>query len=114
MWSGLFRHTRALGVSPEIKWLSLYKGLPEDIYPEDAPLLVRVMFDDLQQWNWLQALAKEMSSTAPLLVLCSSWSFSQLGKWLTEIANARQEGRKEFFGSGILAFFLSFYGYSER
>ncbi|ELE9243857.1 DUF4123 domain-containing protein [Enterobacter kobei] len=85
------------GFSPEIKWLSLYKGLPEDIYPEDAPLLVRVMFDDLQQWNWLQALAKEMSSTAPLLVLCSSWSFSQLGKWLTEIANARQEGREGIF-----------------
>ncbi|WP_196297558.1 hypothetical protein [Enterobacter kobei] len=55
------------GFSPEIKWLSLYKGLPEDIYPEDAPLLVRVMFDDLQQWNWLQALAKEMSSTAPVM-----------------------------------------------
>ncbi|CAM6950200.1 MULTISPECIES: DUF4123 domain-containing protein [Enterobacter] len=85
------------GFSPEIKWQSLYKGLPEEIYPEDAPLLVRVMFDDLQQWNWLQALAKEMSSTAPLLIICSPWTLSGLGKWLTEIVNARQEGREGVF-----------------
>ncbi|MFP1807396.1 hypothetical protein ACLEED_16815 [Lonsdalea quercina] len=25
-----------------IEWQSLYQGLPEDIYPEDAPVLVRV------------------------------------------------------------------------
>lgn len=85
------------GFSPVIKWQSLYKGLPEDIYPGEAPLLVRVMLDDLQQWSWLQALAKEMSSTAPLLVLCSSWPLSRLGEWLTQITNARQEGREGIF-----------------
>lgn len=75
------------GFSPQIKWQSLYKDLPEDIYPEDAPLLMRIMFNDLQQWNWLQALAKEMSSTAPLLILCSLWPLSRLGEWLTQITN---------------------------
>ncbi|SNY72828.1 DUF4123 domain-containing protein [Enterobacter sp. CC120223-11] len=85
------------GFSPQIKWQSLYKDLPEDIYPEDAPLLIRIVINDLQQWNWLQALAKEMSTKAPLLILCSSWPLSRLGKWLTQIANARQEGREGIF-----------------
>lgn len=98
------------GFSPQIKWQSLYKDLPEDIYPEDAPLLMRIMFNDLQQWNWLQALAKEMSSTAPLLILCSLWPLSRLGEWLTQITNARQEGREgifRFWDSRIFSYFFT-------
>lgn len=60
------------GFSPAIKWQSLYRGLPENIYPDDAPLLVRIELEDAQQVQWLYALAHEAAATAPLLVLGSS------------------------------------------
>ncbi|WP_312212401.1 DUF4123 domain-containing protein [Pseudescherichia sp.] len=85
------------GFSPAIKWQSLYQGLPEDIYPEDAPLLVRIELDDAQQVQWLYALACEASATAPLLVLGSSWPFDTLAKWLTQCIDVQHEGRSGIF-----------------
>ncbi|POD99118.1 DUF4123 domain-containing protein [Pectobacterium odoriferum] len=85
------------GFSPAIKWQSLYQGLPENIYPEDAPLLVRIELSDIQQVQWLYALAHEAAVTAPLLVLSSSWPFEALAGWLTRCVDARHEGRPGIF-----------------
>ena len=39
--------------SNPMMWQSLYQGLPEDIYPEDAPVLVRVDLSDAEHVQWL-------------------------------------------------------------
>ncbi|MFP1761066.1 DUF4123 domain-containing protein [Lonsdalea quercina] len=80
-----------------IEWQSLYQGLPEDIYPEDAPVLVRVNLSDIEHVQWLQNLATEMLASAPLLVCGSSWLFEQLSVWLRDCANAKHEGREGIF-----------------
>lgn len=85
------------GFSSSIKWQSLYRGLPENIYPEDAPLLVRIGLDDAQQVQWLYELAYEVSAIAPLLVLGSSWPFDALAKWLTNCIDAQHEERPGIF-----------------
>ena len=85
------------GFSPEIKWHSLYEGLPEDIHREDAPLLVRIELDDEQQVRWLYDLAREVSATAPLLIVSSRWPFSLLANWLGQCTDARHEGRAGIF-----------------
>ncbi|QHM74705.1 hypothetical protein C7M52_00647 [Mixta theicola] len=83
--------------SPEITWCSLYKGLPEDIYIEEAPLLVRIEFADAQQVQWLYSLAKEASLTAPLLLLGGKWLFEDVSGWLTGCIDALHEGRPGVF-----------------
>lgn len=85
------------GFSPAIKWQSLYQGLPENIYPDDAPLLVRIELEDAQQVQWLYALAREAVATAPLLVLGSSWRFEVLAEWLIRCIDAQHEGRAGIF-----------------
>lgn len=83
--------------SNPIRWQSLYHGLPEDIYPEDAPVLVRVNLSDAEHAQWLQNLAAEMMESAPLLICGSCWSFEQLAVWLRDCANAQHEGREGIF-----------------
>lgn len=85
------------GFSPALAWSSLYKGLPEDIYQEDAPLLVRIDLDELQQVQWMYELAREVSLKAPLLVIVSPWSFSLLADWLRQCVDASHEGRDGVF-----------------
>lgn len=80
------------GFSPAIRWQSLYQGLPENIYLDDAPLLVRIKLEDAQQVQWLYALAHEAAVTAPLLVLGSSWRFDVLAEWLVRCIDAEHEG----------------------
>lgn len=72
-------------------------GLPENIYPDDAPLLVRIELEDAQQVQWLYALAREAVATAPLLVLGSSWRFEVLAEWLIRCIDAQHEGRAGIF-----------------
>ena len=83
--------------SNPMMWQSLYHGLPEDIYPEDAPVLVRVNLSDAEHAQWLQNLAAEMMESAPLLICGSCWSFEQLAVWLRDCANAQHEGREGIF-----------------
>lgn len=83
--------------SHPMMWQSLYHGLPEDIYPEDAPVLVRVNLSDVEHAQWLQNLAAEMMESAPLLICGSYWSFEQLAVWLRDCANAQHEGRGGIF-----------------
>lgn len=85
------------GFSPQIQWQSLYQGLPENIYPEDAPLLVRIDLCDVQQVQWLYALAQEVAKTAPLLVLGTSWLFDTVAQWLVCCIDAEHEGRAGIF-----------------
>jgi hypothetical protein len=85
------------GFSPEIKWHSLYQGLPEDIYREDAPLLVRIELNDEQQVLWMRELAEDILPHAPLLVIGSLWNFPELAKWLGQCVNASHEGREGIF-----------------
>ncbi|SNY79310.1 DUF4123 domain-containing protein [Enterobacter sp. CC120223-11] len=85
------------GFSPPILWQSLYLDMPENIYPEDAPVLVRIHLTDAEQILWFQNLAAEMTSSAPLLICGSKWSFERLSHWLRDCANARHEGREGIF-----------------
>lgn len=83
--------------STSVMWQSLYHGLPEDIYPEDAPLLVRVNLSDAEHAQWLHNLAAEMMESAHLLICGSCWPFEQLAVWLRDCANAQHEGREGIF-----------------
>jgi hypothetical protein len=83
--------------SNSMMWQSLYHGLPEDIYPEDAPVLVRASLSDAEHVQWLHNLAAEMMESAPLLICGSSWPFEQLADWLRDCVNAQHEGREGIF-----------------
>ncbi|MDR7344983.1 hypothetical protein J2X14_003425 [Pantoea alhagi] len=83
-----------------VEWQSLYHGLPEAFIVDDAPLVARIMLDDLQQMQWLKGTSQQVFVQAPLLLLCSNWSFSALAGWLTQCMDILQEGR-----SGILRFY---------
>lgn len=83
-----------------VEWQSLYHGLPEAFIVDDAPLVARIMLDDLQQMQWLKGTSQQVFVQAPLLLLCSNWSFSALAGWLTQCIDILQEGR-----SGILRFY---------
>lgn len=83
-----------------VEWQSLYQGLPEEFIVDDAPLLVRIILDDVQQVQWLQEISQRVVVQAPLLLLCSPWPFSALAGWLTQCMDIQQEGK-----SGILRFY---------
>lgn len=83
--------------SPPLVWRSLYQGLPEDALPEESPLLIRISLNDPQQKQWFTELAQKVQKTAPLLVLCSPWSFTTLAEWLTACIDATHEGRAGLF-----------------
>jgi len=83
--------------SNPMMWQSLYHGLPEDIYPEDAPVLVRGNLSDAEHAQWLHNLAAEMVESAPLLICGSCWPFEQLAVWLRDCTNAQHEGRQGIF-----------------
>lgn len=61
-----------------VKWQSLYHGLPEAFIVDDAPLIARIMLDDIQQIQWLKDMSLQVVVQAPLLLLCSHWPFSAL------------------------------------
>lgn len=83
-----------------VEWQSLYNGLPEAFIVDDAPLIARITFDDLQQMQWLKDISQRVVVQAPLLLLCSCWPFSAQASWLTQCMDILQEGR-----SGILRFY---------
>lgn len=83
--------------SPPIKWQSLYQGLPENSLPEEAPLLIRIALNEPQHKQWFIDLAQRTKETAPLLVICSQWSFTALAEWLTDCIDAKHEGRAGLF-----------------
>ncbi|MNC06712.1 hypothetical protein D3C75_542330 [compost metagenome] len=85
------------GFSSSLAWCSLYEGIPEDIYREDAPLLIRIDLDEPQQVQWLSELAREVALTAPLLLIVSPWPFSALAKWLRQCVDASHEGLPGIF-----------------
>ncbi|QCR36008.1 DUF4123 domain-containing protein [Nissabacter sp. SGAir0207] len=85
------------GFSAEMIWGSLYEGLPEDIYQEDAPLLMRIELTEQQQVRWLYELAHETSQHAPLMAVGSFWQFSPLKTWLKNCVKAELEGREGIF-----------------
>lgn len=96
--------------SPPLKWQSLYQGLPEDALTEEAPLLVRIELNDLQQRQWFTELAHQAQDTAPLLAICSLWSFAELAEWLTHCTDATHEGRAglfRYFDTRIFPFLFS-------
>lgn len=83
-----------------VEWQSLYHGLPEAFILDDAPLVARIRVDDVQQMQWLKDISQQMVVKAPILLLCSHWSFSALAAWFTQCIDIFQEGR-----SGILRFY---------
>ncbi|WOZ78160.1 DUF4123 domain-containing protein [Kosakonia sacchari] len=83
-----------------VEWQSLYHGLPEAFIVDDAPLIARIILDDVQQMQWLQDTSQRVVVQAPLLLLCSHWPFSALSGWLTQCMDILHEGR-----GGILRFY---------
>ncbi|MDS7910878.1 DUF4123 domain-containing protein [Klebsiella pasteurii] len=105
------------GFSPAIKWQSLYQGLPENIYLDDAPFLVRIELEDALQVQWLYALAREAAATAPLLVLGSSWRFDVLAGWLVRCIDAQHEwcaGIFRFWDTRIFSYLFTHVLNSEQ
>lgn len=80
-----------------VQWQSLYQGLPEQFIVDDAPLLVRINVEDPLQVQWLQEISQQVTESAPLLLLCSLWSFSGLANWLTACVDILHEGRGGIF-----------------
>lgn len=80
-----------------IVWLSLYKGMPEEIIVDDAPLIIRVNVNDASQKQWLINILAEIQPQAPALILCSLWPFSLLAEWLSCCTDAANEGRPGVF-----------------
>lgn len=88
------------GFSQPVQWQSLYQGLPEEILTEDAPLLIRISLSNTQQRQWLIELVQEVKEAAPVLVICSRWTFTFLAEWLQKCTDAVHEER-----SGIFRFY---------
>ncbi|AXG43710.1 MULTISPECIES: DUF4123 domain-containing protein [Photorhabdus] len=86
--------------SPEIKWCSLFQGLPEEIMADDAPILMRIDLTHPDQWQWMQEVILRLKEERSLLILCSSWSFDLLSQHLIQCVDATWEGQ-----AGILRFF---------
>ncbi|RAW82347.1 DUF4123 domain-containing protein [Photorhabdus laumondii] len=86
--------------SPEIKWCSLFQGLPEEIMADDAPILMRIDLTHPDQWQWMQEVILRLKEKPLLLILCSSWSFDLLSQYLIQCVDATWEGQ-----AGILRFF---------
>ncbi|KOY60123.1 DUF4123 domain-containing protein [Photorhabdus heterorhabditis] len=86
--------------SPEIKWCSLFQGLPEEIVVDDAPVLIRIDLTQPDQRQWMQEIIWRLREEPLLLILCSSWSFDLLAQYLIQCADAAYAGQ-----AGILRFF---------
>jgi hypothetical protein len=89
---------------PPVKWISLFKDLPEEVVQEDAPLLIRIDFTQPLQRQWLVELALQLGNTDQILVLCSLWRFNELAKYLTCCVDAHcgeQNGILRFYDPRI-------------
>ncbi|AKH62519.1 hypothetical protein VY86_03365 [Photorhabdus thracensis] len=86
--------------SPEIKWCSLFQGLPEEMVVVDAPVLIRIDLTHSDQRQWMQEIILRLREEPLLLILCSSWSFDLLSRYLIQCTNAAYAGQ-----AGILRFF---------
>ncbi|WP_350307460.1 DUF4123 domain-containing protein [Photorhabdus viridis] len=86
--------------SPEIKWCSLFQGLPEEMRGDDAPVLIRIDLTHPGQQQWMQEIILRLREEPLLLILCSSWSFDLLSQYLIQCADAAYAGQ-----AGILRFF---------
>ncbi|NHB90384.1 DUF4123 domain-containing protein [Photorhabdus tasmaniensis] len=85
---------------PEIKWCSLFQGLPEEIVVDDAPVLIRIDLTHPDQRQWMQEIFLRLKEEPLLLILCSSWSFDLLAPYLIQCVDAAYAGQ-----AGILRFF---------
>ncbi|WP_065824702.1 DUF4123 domain-containing protein, partial [Photorhabdus australis] len=85
---------------PEIKWCSLFQGLPEEGRKDAAPILLRIDLTQLDQQQWMQEITLSLGRQSLLLVLCSRWSFDLLSQHLIQCVDAAYAGQ-----AGILRFF---------
>lgn len=83
-----------------VEWRSLWQGLPEESVLNDAPLLVYIDLENIQQRQWIGDICSEHSNSNVLLALCSLWPIDLLANWLQKCIDARHEGRP-----GLLRFY---------
>lgn len=86
--------------TPPILWQSLFKGLPEEVVGEDAPLLIRVDLQDVAQRQWMVEFMLHVAGRPHVLVVCSLWPFAQLADYLTGCLDASHCGK-----AGVLRFY---------
>lgn len=89
---------------PAVQWASLFKGLPEEIVQDDAPLLIRIDFSQPLQRQWLVELAPQLGNRDQLMVLCSMWRFTELAQYLTcclDVTCGEQNGILRFYDPRI-------------
>lgn len=85
---------------PSILWQSLFKGLPEEVVGEDAPLLIRIDLQNVAQRQWMMEIMTYLAGKPQLLVMCSLWPFAQLAEYLTTCLDVSHCGH-----AGILRFY---------
>lgn len=96
--------------TPEIQWRSLFNGLPEEVLLEDAPLLIRIEFNNTLQRQWLVELALQFGETDQILMLCSLWPFDVLAKRLIhciDVSCGGQDGVLRFYDPRLFPFLFS-------
>lgn len=93
-----------------VQWCSLFKNLPEEALLEESPLLIRIDLKNNLQRHWLNELATEFTETGQLLVLCSTWTFSNLFDYLNHCINiicANQAGIFRFYDTRVFPLLMS-------
>ncbi len=96
--------------SPEIRWCSLFQGLPEESMADEVPILLRIDLTQSDQRQWMDEIILPLGRKSRLLVLCSPWSFKSLSQYLiqcVEVTYAEQTGILRFFDPRIFPVLLS-------
>ncbi|MQL48484.1 DUF4123 domain-containing protein [Photorhabdus khanii] len=84
----------------EFEWCSLFRGLPEEMAADAAPILMRIDLTQPDQRLWMQEVILHFGGQSLLLVFCSLWSFEHLSRYLIQCVDATYSGK-----AGILRFF---------
>ncbi|EJD6367871.1 DUF4123 domain-containing protein [Providencia huaxiensis] len=84
----------------DIKWLSLFTGMPEEVFIEDSPLLIRFKWDNGMHVIYLTEILAHYYHSSRILVAVSLLPFDSLAKFLQALVEIKWENR-----TGILRFY---------
>lgn len=83
-----------------IQWCSLWQGLPEESAENEAPLLIKIDINNLQQRQWIEGVCQEAAPKHAVIAFCSMWTMATLINWFQGCIDAAHESQ-----SGLLRFY---------
>lgn len=89
-----------LRLSPPVEWYSLFKGQPEELLLEMAPLMMRLELACWQHRQWLLDLMTAFEQKPGLLIFVSPLECSSLASIMRNLADGAWEAR-----SGLVRFY---------